>query len=227
MRTADGTLLLAVYGYAADGYKNGSLLTSAYFSSDSEGLAWRYASRIDVTEAMQPEEKKAGEGPGEPGLVTLADGRVLTALRVQGGAASGVLWMAYSITSGRTWSEPAPMKGVGADGKPMVPYGVWPQLLRMSTGALVLSSGRPGLGFWVSVNGDGNEWEGYDLEKMHSAKVPDDPFRCGSWGGCGTTSYTGLAEVEPGVALVHILFTSYSHLIHSLFTSYLHCCPCH
>ena len=38
-------------------------------------------------------------------------------------------------------------KAAGSGGA-MIPYAVWPQLLLLSNGALVLGSGRPGIGFW-------------------------------------------------------------------------------
>jgi hypothetical protein len=114
----------------------------------------------------------------------------------------------------------------------MVPYAVWPQLLLMSNGALVLGSGRPGIvrapparpparlvgclagwpcdslrraavpqGFWVSAGGSGDgDWVGYDVEVEHSKLLPSDPWDAAY--GTGTTSYTGIAEVEPGVALL-------------------------
>merc|ERR1712162_49067 len=91
--------------------------------------------------------KSGEEGPCEPAMTTLADGRVLTALRHASGAA---LWLAYSSSNGRSWTTPQTMKGVSAEGKPMTVFAVWPQLNVLSNGALVLSSGRPGLGFWIS-----------------------------------------------------------------------------
>jgi hypothetical protein len=61
-------------------------------------------------------------------------------------------------------------------GAPMEVYSVWPQLLLLQNGALVLSSGRPGLGFWVSPHGDGTLWTGYDVCKEHTKLAPADPF---------------------------------------------------
>ena len=194
VRTANGELLLAVYGHASDGWKNGSLYTTAYFSSADDGLHWRYASRIDVTTSTPPTHT-GEEGPCEPSMAVLADGRVLTALRH---ASDQPLWMAYSSNNGRSWGTPTLMKGASPAGVPMKVYSVWPQLLVLSSGALVLSSGRPGLGLWVSRDANGEEWVGYDICKEHSRLLPADPYTSGS----GTTSYTGLAEVEPGVVLL-------------------------
>ena len=93
----------------------------------------------------------------------------------------------------------------------MTVFAVWPQLNVLSNGALVLSSGRPGLGFWVSSpKPDGEAWVGYDVEKEHDRLAPTDPFDSGTTPSYtrqagihgSTTSYTGLAEAEPGVVLL-------------------------
>jgi hypothetical protein len=194
IRTANNNLLLACYGHAADGRNNGSLYTSAFFASTDDGLHWVYASRIDATDAMAA--TKGGEGPCEPAMVTLADGRVLVALRH---ASDHPLYMAYSTDNGVHWSFPAPMKGMTPAGRPSPVYSVWPQLLLLSNGALVLASGRPGLGFWVSSpNDDGSVWTGYDVIEIHNNFIRNDPYVSKS----ETTSYTGLAEIEPGVVLL-------------------------
>lgn len=73
-------------------------------------------------------------------------------------------------------------------------------MLLLSNGALVLASGRPGIGFWVSPEADGARWIGYDVEAAHSKNLPSDPWD--SKHGTGTTSYTGIAQVEPGVVLL-------------------------
>ena len=55
-------------------------------------------------------------------------------------------------------------------------------------------------GFWVSPNADGADWVGWDVEAEHSKRLPSDPWDAAH--GTGTTSYTGIAEVEPGVVLL-------------------------
>merc|ERR1719498_1319288 len=88
----------------------------------------------------------------------------------------------------------------GSPGAVSTVYAVWPQLLSLSNGALVLASGRPGIGFWVSPNADGESWIGYDVEAEHSKNLPSYPWD--SAHGTGSTEYTGIAEVEPGVVLL-------------------------
>jgi hypothetical protein len=182
VRTADGNLLLAAYGHQP----HDSLYVTAFFISSDEGLSWAYTSLINKSPYMP----KKTQGICEPTMATLADGRVLVAFRIDSGKP---LWKAYSGDHGHSWSEAVQMVG-----SPGVMYGVWPQLLRMSNGALVLASGRPGIGLWISTAGDGAEWSGFDVQAMHNLNLPSDPFTNES----ETTSYTGLAEVEPGVVLL-------------------------
>jgi hypothetical protein len=199
IRTSDASLLMALYGHAADGYKNGILYTTVFYSSSDDGLTWTYTSRVDVTPAMIASKGGPGEGPCEPTMVTLPDGRVLAAFRLGGGHP---LWLAYSSDNGHTWTDPVPAKGqaAGTPGTASTVYAVWPQLLVLTNGAVVLASGRPGIGFWISPNADGASWIGYDVEAEHSKNLPSDPWDAAH--GTGTTSYTGIAEVEPNVVLL-------------------------
>ena len=142
-------------------------------------------------------------GVVEPCLELLADGRLLLLVRLNGPQ----LWQAYSSTGGRTWSTLAPARA--ADGG-APPGAVWPQLLRLSNNALVVASGRylqlatllgqsGGIGLWVSPDGTGESWYQHDVIAEHNAHVLlSERFTNHS----GTTGYTGLVEVEPGVLLL-------------------------
>lgn len=129
---------------------HGHYYTVYYFTS-ADGLTWQWASRIDQTAAMPP----SVEGPCEPTLVQLRDGRLLTLFRLVsgnrlnvGGSGGGLLWKAYSHDA-KTWT--------GLASTPL--WSVWPQAVLMSTGILAVSSGRPGVGLWLSQAGDGEAWE--------------------------------------------------------------------
>jgi hypothetical protein len=189
--TADGALLAAFYGHAL----GQPAYSTAFFKSADGGLSWTYSSRVDATLAM-PNNK----GVSEPTMAVLSDGRVLLVVRL---GSNVPLWKAFSSDHGASWSPPEPMvphpRPHPWSSQPSFMYAVWPQLLKLSNGALVLASGRPGIGFWVASNpGNGTGWVGYDVEAMHSQNRPDDPFD----GESGTTSYTGISEVEPGIVLL-------------------------
>ena len=61
---------------------------------------------------------------------------------------------------------------------------MWPQLLLLSNGVLALSSGRPGLGLWVSADGSGDSWVFTNVAKEHNRHfAPPSPlaFAGGKW----------------------------------------------
>lgn len=110
----------------------GRYYTIYYFSSKDDGLSWQWMSRIDQTATMPIDV----EGPCEPTLVTLNDGRLLTLFREMRRPPARNLWKAYSNDGAKTWT-----------GLSMTPaWSVWPQLVLMSSGVLALTSGRPGIG---------------------------------------------------------------------------------
>ena len=206
VRVGPGVLLTAFYGYANDTpastCNHRRCYTIALFRSFDDGITWNYTARLDQTAAMPT----AVEGPCEPTLVVLRDSRVLLVFRLQSGQP---LWKTYSSDAGVTWTEPQPTSA----------WAVWPQLLLLSNGVLVLTSGRPGLGLWVSAKGDGGEWEFHNVAAAHNSFIIDplsDPLAftakvanvtshtspAAVANGRQTTAYTGLAEVSPGVVLL-------------------------
>ena len=80
---------MAMYGHASDDFMNGSLYTTAFYSSTRDSVNWAYTSRVDVTPATLvgkgSVKQRAGEGPCEPSMVTLADGHILVAFQLEGG----------------------------------------------------------------------------------------------------------------------------------------------
>ena len=88
---------------------------------------------------------------------------------------------------------------------------------------VVLSSGRPGIGLWV-IPDDGDvakPWDFYNIATEHNKLVDADPDLPASWqydsimerivnvsspgygpSGPETTSYNGMAEIEPNVVLL-------------------------
>ena len=181
----------------------GHYYTIYYFSSQDDGSTWHWTSRIDQTKAMPSDV----EGPCEPTMVRLRDGRLLTIFREVRRPPSRNLWKAYSNNSAKTWS------GLSITSA----WSVWPQLVLMSNGILALSSGRPGVGLWLSLAGDGLEWTEYhNVIAAHNKLSPTyqryppqysntslatGPDSCDTHH-CMTTAYTGLVEVEPGVLLL-------------------------
>jgi hypothetical protein len=216
------TLLLAVYGFATDGpaiCSGGSqrCFTTAFFGSADDGLSWSFASRLEATPAMVAPADRHGRstaaatGPSQASMAVLGDGRVLAVFSIIGdglGAGSAAisgflpggndgitLWKAYSADGGKSWSPASSV--TGCPGMRHDVKGVWPHLLVLSNGALVLSSGKSELAWWVSSVTKNGTMTGscWNYAGFGSGTTP--------YGrGIGTSGYTGLAEIEPNTILL-------------------------
>lgn len=81
------------------------------------------------------------------------------------------MYSSISKDQGRTWTKP----------KPIAPNGVFPQLLLLDNGILVLASGRPGLQLRFCIDGTGENWTD-PIDMMHYMKkdgLPDIYASCG------------------------------------------------
>ena len=140
--------------------KAGCPCESLYLVSSTDwGMSWEYRSRIDTPKGMS----HLGNGIDESDLELLADGCILIASRT---ASPAPIWTAKTCDRGQTWQQ---QPAGGADGA----WSVYPRLLRLENKAVVLSSGRPGLGFWVNWKGDGEAWEYTSIPKVHNELVSD------------------------------------------------------
>ena len=95
------------------------------------------------------------------------DDRLLSVFRIQSYTGH---WAALSETSGRSWGTP-------------FPTGTWavsPNLLALNNGAVVLTSGRPGIGLWLAsfaghhgVGHDGlPSWVFHNVIAEHNQRMP-------------------------------------------------------
>jgi len=186
----DGRLLTTLYGkYAAEErYWNFAV------TSDDGGFTWRYLSVVARPEG----EGDVAEGPDESNTVRLADGRLLCVYRV-GGCLE--YRKSYSADEGATWSPPERVEGA---------WSVEPRLVRLESGLILLSGGRPGLFLWVCADGEGRRWERINLGSHHNALMPDASLHyseqfCAGKKVCEppqSTSYTGMVRTGPDEALV-------------------------
>lgn len=182
-------LLATAYWKSKDGpkYANGLL------SSKDGGHTWRYYSTIATAEDILPREswsQKGFEGPDETSMIRLANGELTAVFRV-GGSLDWKLRRSYSNDDGRTWSKPDTLPA----------YSIEPKLLRMANGAIVLATGRPGIGLWLSTDSDAKSWQHIDIAAVHNSFFSDPSYRIAPldanhpekmW---QTSSYTGLVEI--------------------------------
>ena len=97
-------------------------------------------------------------GPCEPALVQLQDGRVLTVFRIDSFKSH---WAALSSDGGKSWGEAFPTHT----------WSVSPNLIQMRNGAIVLTSGRPGIGLWITsvadlMSREPHAWTFYNVIKV-------------------------------------------------------------
>ena len=97
------------------------------------------------------------EGPTETAMVQLDNGDLMAVFRIGSGREMN-LRRSYSKDAGRTWSQ--------AEAIP--PYSVEPSLLRTKNGTLALSTGRPGIGLWLSKDPMGKTWQEVDIIQHHN-----------------------------------------------------------
>lgn len=167
MEMADGTWLQTCN--ECPSFQNYAGEQSFLIMSADQGKTWSFYSWIAT-----------GKGPGyngwsEPSMVRLADGTLLVLMRTDGDydKLNGPLMQTKSTDNGKTWSTPV---------KVVEGYGVDPHVILLKNGALVASSGRPGVYMMVDITGTGDHWQ------------PIIPV----YDGLGS-AYTTLIEVEPNV----------------------------
>jgi hypothetical protein len=141
----------------------GSYWTGCYsvvtLASHDEGASWQFRSAINWDPKRMPTD---AQGPCEPSLVVMPDNKtLLSVFRLTDGKN---LWQAISTDQGYTWG---PASEINA-------WSVFPQLRALPSGALVLSSGRPGIGLWLADGRsagsapDPLSWKFYNLARQHN-----------------------------------------------------------
>lgn len=137
-----GELLYADYRarYArGDGSVAAKAFSTLMVSTDN-GKSFRRRSVI----AMDPADKDL---MGEPQLAATADGRLVCVIR-RSDQELKPMSITWSEDCGRTWT-PA---------QNLFEFGVWPCVLLMGNGMMVLSYGRPGVHIAVDPDGNGERW---------------------------------------------------------------------
>lgn len=188
----DGRLFTTLYGKFVGDAKD---RVFAVVSSD-QGRTWRFHGIV----ASGQEVPDAYEGANESNAVRLADGRLMCVYRV-GSGRHQPYHQSYSADEGVTWTPPRRMADV---------WSVEPQLVRLDNGLILLSGGRSGLFLWVCADGEGQQWEPFNLAEHHNAQVSD-PALHYIEGFCKavenvesaqSTSYTGMRVVGPDEVLL-------------------------
>jgi len=139
---ADGTLYQSAYGY----YDGDSKYRQLILRSTDSGLTWTTRGTVAYSASIP------GEGFCEAAIERVADGSLLAVMRTGWYL---TMYVARSTDNGATWSAPVPLRA-GAHALPVI--GVYPSLVTMPNGKLVLYFGRPGQSVMISEDGSGTSW---------------------------------------------------------------------
>jgi len=142
----DGTLYQSGYGYYAGDQKYRQIV----MVSHDEGLNWTIRSTVAFNPTLT--SKGGYEGFCEGAIERVADGSLLTVMRI---GSYLPMYYARSTDNGMTWTAPQPLVA-GANDQQVL--SVYPTMMLMPGGSLVLLTGRPGLSLLVSPDGSGHSW---------------------------------------------------------------------
>jgi len=171
-RMHDRSLLLCMYPGLVEGQKQFYSNVFFYRSID-EGRSWQVQGRI----LYQPDTKLDPAGPDrdgftEPTFEVLADRTLICVMR-----SDGPMYLSRSRDLGKTWTKPEIFS----------PNGVYPRLLGLENGVLVLSSGRPGAEVRFSFDKHARGWSvPYRLVPITSPNGHEDS--------CGYTDLAALGK---------------------------------
>ena len=206
-----------------------SLTKWEFYSWVNSGQPWHCAPSRGVYWPLTPHDLC---NPTESAMLRLSNGKLLIVWRNDPGY-NITLMAQVSPDDGQTWSLAAPMHGKIKDGdfEDVVdaPFGVEPKLQMMTSGVIVLSTGRPRMYLWSLAPGADPltaMWQPFDQGKIHNAAValsgspagtPEGilPFTDSYWKiwrgasdpnlrgtGCCTDAYTGIVPIPNSNVLV-------------------------
>jgi hypothetical protein len=156
---------------------------SSLMVSNDNGRSFRRRGTI----AMDPADRDL---MGEPHLSATADGRLVCVIR-RSDQDQKPMCITWSEDSGRTWTPAASL----------FEFGVWPCVLLLGNGTLVLSYGRPGVHMAFDPDGTGKSWA------AHATVIPGDHAERMKHT-CGYTSLMPLDERSFLIAYSDFLHTN-------------------
>ena len=171
----DGSIIAGVYPdfFVSDDNVVDTRSGASFYRSTDGGHSWNIQGRIGYIPDLSADPKgNQRMGFSEPAFEILPDGTFLCILRTADGLGIAPMFASRSIDEGCTWSKP----------EAFTPFGVFPRILKLENGVVVLASGRPGV--QVRFSTDGRDWS--TAFEMLPYKNEDDLVSCG---------YTGLLPI--------------------------------
>ncbi len=171
----DGSLIAGVYPCNYQNSKGEVLRTSiSFYRSIDQGQNWTIQGNIPYQESEKDNFEDYifdNEGYYEPAFEILNNGDYICVMRT---GPRDPMCISFSHDKGCTWT--APYK--------ITPNGVFPSLLLLGNGILVLTSGRPGVQLRLNLDGDGLLW----TEPIEMVPYMDKNDNYDIYASCGYTS---------------------------------------
>lgn len=142
----DGTLYQSAYGYLEGDPKYRQIL----LTSTDRGINWTLRATIAFDPGLSGDPRY--EGFDEAAIERVADGSLLAVMRT---GSFQPMYVSRSTDNGFHWTTPTPLRAGPAA---LTVTGIYPTLLPMPSGKLVLSIGRPGQSLLISNDGNGATW---------------------------------------------------------------------
>lgn len=142
----DNSLIAGVYPcYYLD--DNNHVLPSgvSFYQSRDNGCTWDILGKVPLLSWETFDSFKGDGGFTEPTFEVLKDSTLICVMRT---GSSSPMYRSFSHDNGKTWTFP----------EAITPNGVFPHLMLLRNGVLVLVSGRPGIQIRFSFDGTGREW---------------------------------------------------------------------
>lgn len=143
---ADKSLIAGVYPCDYLDTKNNVLPSGvSFYRSTDDGCSWDVVGKIPSLSWEALNEYNGDGGFTEPTFEVLRDSTFICVMRT---GSSSPMYQSFSYDRGKSWSNP----------EAFTPNGVFPHLLLLKNGVLVLVSGRPGIQIRFSFDGTGKDW---------------------------------------------------------------------
>ncbi len=146
----------------------------SFYKSTDNGKIWALSSRLDKIKRRHVVPNDKYYSASEPDIY-IVDNKVICIVRTTDGFGNFPLYISESVDVGKSWSKPYPV----------TKHGVYPQFLKLENGLCVLSYGRPGVYFRLSLTGETKEWT--NEISLIEASEGRDMLTCG---------YTGLLSIS-------------------------------
>ncbi|MGI6573436.1 MAG: sialidase family protein [Fermentimonas sp.] len=190
----DGSVIAGIYPYFyLDDNNKVPHSGIGFYRSTDDGHTWNVQGRIPYQPDLMTDpngDRRIGVGYTEPASILLSNGTYLCVMRTSDGLGDSPMYLSYSTDMGLNWTKPTTFTRSG----------VFPKLLQLENGIIVLASGRPGLQVRFATDGKGKVWT--DPFEMLPFENVEGDVSCG---------YPGILPLGPDRFL--LIYSDFKHQI--------------